>query len=113
MRKQFDKRVVKIFDDTENHRYVIELDGKRAGEAVYHVRSGKHLFVHTEISPDFGGQGLGSELVRFALDDVRDKGGSIVPICPFFVSFIGRHEEYAELVDRDLTERVNGLRNSG
>lgn len=104
---------IEVVDDSKNHRYVIRVDGNPAGLAVYHLRAGKHLFVHTEIDDEFARQGLGSRLVQSALDDVRAQGGSIVAICPFFASFIKRHPEYDDLVDMELTERINGLRNSG
>lgn len=108
-----DDEDIRVKDDSKNHRYVLEVNGKGAGLAVYHVRAGKHLFVHTEINDDFVGRGLGSKLVRYALDDVREKQGSVVAICPFFASFISRHPEYEDLVDVELTERINGLHNSG
>lgn len=104
---------VRVFDDTEKHRYVIEVDGVVAGLAVYHLRNGVHLFVHTEINDDFARRGLGTVLVRSALDDVRAKAGSIVPICPFFAAFLERHPDYRDLVNVELTDHINGLRTQG
>ncbi|MFZ0012742.1 MAG: GNAT family N-acetyltransferase [Acidimicrobiia bacterium] len=101
------ERQVEIRDDPDEGAYVIDVDGERAGKAVYHMRGGRHLFVHTEIADDFSGMGLGTRLVRFALDDVRSGGGLMVPICPFFASYIERHPEYEDIVDHDLTDRVN------
>ncbi|MDF2730603.1 MAG: hypothetical protein K0T01_2390, partial [Acidimicrobiia bacterium] len=74
---------VVVRNDADNHRYVLELDGEPAGLTVYHVRGGRHYFVHTEINAGHGGEGLGSVLVQGALDDVRARGETIVPICPF------------------------------
>jgi hypothetical protein len=56
------------------------------------------VFTHTEVDPDAGQDGLGSTLVRAALDDVRIKGASIVPLCPFVRGWIDRHQDYADLV---------------
>ena len=53
---------------------------------------------HTEIDPSVGGRGLGSALVRFALDDARARGLTVIPRCPFVAAFIVRHPEYEELV---------------
>ena len=97
----------KIWDDEENHRYVIEVDGATAGLAVYHLRGGRHIFVHTEVSKEFGGHGVRTVWVKFALDDVRAKGGLMVPLCPFFASDIERHPEYGDLVDRELLDSIN------
>lgn len=101
---------MRVWDDAENHRYVIEVTGEVAGFAVYHLRAGKHLFVHTEIDDNSAGRGLGSELARAALTDVRKNKGSVVAICPFIATFIDNHPEYSDLVDTELTERINGRR---
>jgi len=99
-------------DDTENHRYVAEIDGKVVGSAVYHLRNGRHIFVHTEVDAAHEGEGVGSDLARYALDDVRSKGGTVVPVCPFIAAYVKRHPEYQDLVDQDLLDRINGLQRS-
>lgn len=101
---------IEIRDDPDEGAYVVEVDGERAGKAVYHMRGGRHLFVHTEIDDRFAGTGLGTQLVRFALDDVRAKRGSMVPICPFFAAYLERHAEYEDIVDRELANRINRAR---
>lgn len=97
---------VHIWDDTEDHRYRIEVDGHRAGMAVYHLRGGKHFFVHTEVDDEFSGRGLGTQLVKYALDDVSAKGGKLVPLCPLFAAYIKRHPEYDDLVDHAIMARL-------
>jgi predicted GNAT family acetyltransferase len=56
------------------------------------------VFIHTEVDPDAGQDGLGSTLVRAALDDVRGNGGSVVARCSFVRGWIERHPDYADLV---------------
>lgn len=97
---------IQIRDEPDEDAYVIAVDGVRAGRAEYRMLDGRHVFTHTEIDDAFSGEGLASKLVKFALDDVRDKGGEIVPICPFFAAYIQRHEEYEDLVDRKLTMEI-------
>jgi predicted GNAT family acetyltransferase len=102
---------IEIRDDPDEGAYLVEVDGKRAGKAVYHMRGGRHLFVHTEIDDRFSGAGLGTRLVRHALDDVRANKGTIVPICPFFAAFLESHPgEYEDIIDRELTDRINRRR---
>jgi uncharacterized protein len=98
---------VVIRDDVESHRYVAEIDGARVGMAVYHLRGGRHFFVHTEVDSEHEGQGIGTRLVREALDDVRNKGGLVVPICPLFAAYIESHQEYETLVDRAIMDRLD------
>jgi uncharacterized protein len=87
-----------VRDNPEENRYEIR-DGDRVlGLAAYERRGDTVVFTHTEVDPDAGQDGLGSTLVRAALDDVRSKGVSIVPQCPFVRGWIDRHQEYADLV---------------
>jgi uncharacterized protein len=87
-----------VRDNPEENRYEIR-DGDRVlGLAAYERRGDTIVFTHTEVDPHAGQEGLGSTLVRAALDDVRSKGGSVVPLCPFVRGWIDRHQDYADLV---------------
>ena len=87
-----------VRDNPGESRYEIR-DGDRVlGHADYERSGDTTVFVHTEVDPDAGQDGLGSTLVRAALDDVRGKGGSVVPLCPFVRGWIDRHPDYADLV---------------
>ena len=89
-----------VRDVPEADRFEIR-DGERVlGVAAYQRRGDTVVFTHTEVDPDAGQSGLGSTLVRAALDDVRARGGSVVPRCPFVRGWIDRHPEYADLVVR-------------
>jgi predicted GNAT family acetyltransferase len=89
-----------VRDAPESSRYEI-VDGDRVlGLAAYERQGSTVVFVHTEIDPDAGESGLGSTLVRGALDDVRARGGSVVARCPFVRGWVERHPEYGDLVAR-------------
>jgi uncharacterized protein len=87
-----------VADRPERHRYEIELDGQPAGLLSYRLAGDVITHRHTEIDPSVGSRGLGSVLVRFALDDARARGLTVIPQCPFVADFIVRHPEYEELV---------------
>ncbi len=85
--------------DAENDsRYVIVSGGGEAGYAQYDRLDRTVVFTHTVIDPAFEGQGLGSQLIQQALDDVRQRGERVVAQCPFVASYIRRHPAYADLV---------------
>ncbi len=44
------------------------------------------------------GKGVGSKLVKGALDQVRANGLNVVAQCPFVKGYIGKHPEYADLL---------------
>ncbi|WP_244927899.1 GNAT family N-acetyltransferase [Nocardioides sp. W7] len=80
-------------------RYEAHLDGELAGFAEYVLDDDAIVFTHTEVDDRFEGQGVGSALARFALDDVRRDGTrAVVPRCPFIRRWIDKHPEYADLV---------------
>jgi uncharacterized protein len=87
-----------ITDNAAKSRYEIRLDGDLAGFAEYERAEDAVVFTHTEVDPDAGQDGLGSTLVRAALDDVRGRGGSVVAQCSFVRGWIQRHPDYADLV---------------
>ena len=66
-----------VIDVPESDRFEIR-DGDRVlGMAAYQRRGDTVVFTHTEVDPDAGQSGLGSTLVRAALDEVRSHGGSV------------------------------------
>jgi uncharacterized protein len=66
----------------------------------YRPTEGALIFTHAETDPTVRGRGLGTVLVRGALDDVRRRGTLVVPRCPFVADVIDRNPEYADLVAR-------------
>ncbi len=95
-----------VQDNPDESRYEIAVDGEVAGVAVYRRAEDRVVFTHTEVDDGHEGEGLGSQLVKAALDDVRAAGRQIVPACPFVSAYIERHAEYADLVDREMTSRL-------
>jgi predicted GNAT family acetyltransferase len=66
----------------------------------YRRDNGAMLFLHTEVPPEMKGGGIGSMLVRAALDYARSLGLRIVPLCPFVAAWIRRHPEYGKDVQQ-------------
>ena len=89
---------VEVRDNPDEERYEATVDGELAGFVMYRSRPGLIALVHTEVDDRFEGQGVGSALVREALDDVRRREADLLPFCPFVNSYIQRHPEYADLV---------------
>jgi len=86
-------------NNPEASRYEARIDGELAGYAEYLLRDDQVVFTHTVVADAFEGRGVGSKLVRAALDDVRGTGGrSVVPQCPFVRDWIEKHPDYRSLV---------------
>jgi predicted GNAT family acetyltransferase len=86
--------------NVEASRYEILDEGDVVGIAEYVLADDVAFFPHTEVTASRRGQGLGAQLVRFALDDQRAAGHHVVPQCWYVADFIGEHPEYADLVRR-------------
>ena len=93
-----------VRDNPEEKRYEIEVDGQVAGFVQYRKRPGLLAFIHTEIGPAFEGKGLGSTLIRSALEDARDQGLAVLPFCPFVNEYLRRHPGLASLVPAEHRE---------
>ena len=89
--------MTEVRDNPDKSRYEIVDDGKLVGVADYRAMGDKLAFPHTEIVPARRNQGLGHQLVKGALDDVRRKGAKVVPYCWFVAEFIEQNAEYADL----------------
>lgn len=79
-------------------RYEIRDGDRLLGHADYQRDGDTLVFTHTEVDPDAGQSGLGSTLVQAALDDVRAQGGTVVARCSFVRGWIGKHDDYADLL---------------
>ncbi|OLT39560.1 GNAT family N-acetyltransferase [Serinicoccus sp. CNJ-927] len=90
---------VQVTRNDEQTRYEARIDGELAGFAEYQLTDILVVFTHTEVDGAFEGQGVGSALARYALDDVRDQGTRrVLAICPFIKGWIDRHPDYAPLL---------------
>lgn len=87
-----------IRDDPEAGRLEVYVEGRRAGYAAYRRDPGAISYTHTEIEPEFEGEGLGGILIREALSRARAEGIAVLPLCPFVREYIERHPDQLDLV---------------
>lgn len=96
-----------VADAPDRSRFEVLVDGELGGFAEYRDREDVRSFTHTEIGDAFEGQGLGSRLVRGALDATREAGMSALPFCPFVRGWIAKHPEYLDLVPGNQRARFD------
>ena len=87
-----------VADNPGQRRYEARVGSEIVGFIDYREAPGKMKLMHTEVDPTLGGRGVASQLVAWALDDIRRRGLSVVPFCPFVVAYLQRHPEYSDLV---------------
>lgn len=82
-------------------RYELVVDGDDVGSAHYRIEGNTITFAHTEVDTERREGGLGGQLVRGVLDQVRQETDyRVVPQCPFMNSWIQKHPDYQELLER-------------
>jgi hypothetical protein len=86
-----------IVNNIAKHRYELAVEGHIAATC-YEIAGPVITFVHTEVPPELGGKGVGSRLIKGALDQVRSEGLKVVAQCPFVKAYIDKHPEYADLL---------------
>lgn len=95
-----------IRDNPAEHRFEADLGEGVLALAEYKLVPGKIIFTHTKVPSAYEGQGIGSSLVRFALDAARERGLTVVPLCPFFAAYIKKHAEFQDLLDHVGREKL-------
>ena len=86
-----------VRNNTALNRFELDVDGQQA-VAYYRMTPGVITFVHTEVPQALSGQGVGTKLIRGALEMARARGLKVVPQCPFVSAFMGKHPEYNDLL---------------
>jgi predicted GNAT family acetyltransferase len=87
-----------VRNNIAEHRYELTVEGHLAA-TYYQIADGVITFVHTEVPDALAGRGVGSKLVKGALDQVRSQGLKVVAQCPFVKAYIEKHAEYADLLN--------------
>ena len=64
----------------------------------YILVPGKIFLTHTEVPRELEGQGIGSAIIKAALEDVEKRELTLVPMCPFVAGYIKKHPEWKKLV---------------
>jgi predicted GNAT family acetyltransferase len=93
-----EKPMVEINHNENDRRYEATVDGRPSGFCQYEIKGDTVTFTHTVVEPEFEGQGVGSALAKFVLEDSRAQQRKVVPVCEFIGAYIRRHGEYKNLV---------------
>lgn len=89
-------------EDTETKgRYVYRAanSGEEAELTFSKVSETRIIVDHTGVPDSFRGQGVGQALALRVVEDARESGVKIIPLCPFFKAQALRHEEWRDVVE--------------
>lgn len=78
-------------------RFEIECSGQTA-YLEYVIAEGIMDILHTVVPSEMEGRGVGSALVKQALEYARENHLNVVPSCSFAETYFIRHKEYGDLL---------------
>ncbi|WP_374969143.1 GNAT family N-acetyltransferase [Terrabacter sp. BE26] len=91
---------VQVVDNPEKGRFELRDGDDVIGVAAYALVPGggadqreRVVFFHTEVRPEYEGQGLAARLASYALDRTVESGRAIVALCPYIKAYVTRHPE--------------------
>jgi len=87
-----------IVDNPQKGRFELIEDGKLAF-ASYQIRGGVLIIPHVEVDPALRGRGSAGRLMTGVLDEARQRGLKVQPVCGYAAAFMKRASEYHDLLD--------------
>jgi predicted GNAT family acetyltransferase len=97
MSNQASKPNLDIVHNQAAKRFETSIDGQ-TGYISYQESADKLVYDHTIVPQQLGGQGVGSVLVKHALNYAREQNKKVVPQCSFVASYISKNPEYQDLI---------------
>lgn len=87
---------VRLLPDGETYGLFFPGGSEPVGRAHFLDRTGadgvaERVFHHTVVGEEFGGRGLAGVLVSRALDEARDRGLRVVPVCSYVAGWIRKN----------------------
>ena len=97
MSNQQAKNDLQISHNEQANRFETTIDGQ-TGYISYQDQGNTLIYDHTIVPQALGGRGVGSALVKHALDYARERNKKVVPQCSFVEAYVNKHPEYQDLV---------------
>ena len=93
----------------EQHVYELvmkeEQDEQLAGYAKYVPTGGAMAITYVKVPTRFEGRGFGAAVTEAALDDAKERGLDVLPVCSFVREHVRRNPDYLELVPKRQRRR--------
>ena len=89
-----------ITDNIKEQRFEMPV-GDQLAFIVYRWEHGKLALMHTEVPEEAEGKGIASELAKLVFEKAKQDQRKILVYCPFISTYLKRHPEYKELVEKD------------
>ncbi len=86
-------------DDSKHGSFSAMDNNHQAGLMTYTwAGETKMIIDHTEVNPDYSGQGVGKKMVMAAVEFAREHNIRILPLCPFAKSVFMKDKELHDVL---------------
>ena len=89
-----------ITDNTSKLRFETPVENQFAFIS-YRWQHENLALIHTEVPEAFEGKGIASKLTQFALENAKQQQKKVLVFCPYISTWLKRHPEYNEFVEKD------------
>lgn len=91
---------------TYNNRIAAVENGEEIGEVTFTESNGIYNINHTYVDNRLRGQGIASELVRRAVEEIERRGGHVTATCSYALLWLARNRGY-DIGDTPLSCPIN------
>jgi len=85
-------------DGPTGGRYLTTIDGHTAEMTYSRAGTGRIIIDHTGVPDALRGRGAGQALVKRAVEDAREAGIKIIPLCPFAKAQFEKHAVWQDVL---------------
>ena len=79
--------------------FFVKIGENKKAEMTYSWAGDDRIIIdHTEVDQSLRGQGVGQDMVFAAVEFARERGISIIPLCPFAKSVLNKHPEFNDVL---------------
>ena len=97
-RSAFTHYFMEISNNKQKFRFEAALPDGEFATLEYRWLKGNMVLMHTIVPPSAQGKGVGSQLIKYVLDYVREHNLKIVVYCSFVAAYVKEHPGYEDLV---------------
>lgn len=74
--------------EPKSMRSAAYINGTLIGECDYMIKDNNWYITHTEVDPQFGGQGIARKLVNIVAEEAEKQNIQVIPICSYAVKVL-------------------------
>lgn len=83
--------------ESDHQFYIGETAEFPSAQIEFEISENILTILSTEVSASLQGQGVGQQLVAYAVDYARNHQLKIIPVCPYAIKQFEKHPEYSDV----------------